>query len=210
VQLECYDDADQLERHSRDIEFLYSEIWMPFERRARVLDHFGYLDFEAEKVTETGKWLADVRVDRPLLVGEALRRGIFDDIPPPVAAGLMASVAADSDRNYGELYLSDDLLNVISRLEDIIFDVSNAEWKAGIEPTEAINFSAAAAAESWAGGMSWDQLARKTGAEEGDLFRLLARTGEALLQIAHLRDSNPKAAGIARSTSEILLREPVR
>ncbi len=207
---ECYDDADQLERHTRDIEFLYSEIWMPFERRARVLDHFGYLDFEAEKVTETGKWLADVRVDRPLLVGEALRRGIFDDIPPPVAAGLMASLAADSDRNYGELYLSDDLLNVISRLEDIIFDVSNAEWKAGIEPTEEINLSAAAAAESWAGGMSWDQLARKTGAEEGDLFRLLARTGEALLQISHLRDSNPRAAGIARSTAEILLREPVR
>jgi hypothetical protein len=51
--------------------------------------------------------------------------------------------------------------------------------------------------------MTWDQLARKTGAEEGDLFRLLARTGEALLQIANLKSSNPKAAGVARSTAEI-------
>lgn len=207
---DCYDDAQHIERYSRDIEFLYADIWLPFEQRARVLDHFGYLDFEQETVTEPGKWLADVRVDRPLLVGEALRHGVFDGLSPQTAAGLMAALAADSDRNYGELYLSDDLLNVVSRLEDLIFDVSNAEWKAGIEPNEEINLSAAAAAEAWAGGMSWDRLARKTGAEEGDLFRLLARTGEALLQIANLRDSNANAAAIARTTAEIILREPVR
>ena len=206
----CYEDAERIERHTREIDFLYTEIWSPFERRAKVLDHFGYLDFAGEIVTESGKWLADVRVDRPLLVGEALRRGIFDDLTPQTAAGLMAALAADSDRNYGELYLSDDLLDVISSLEEIIFDVSNSEWNAGIEPNEMINLSAAAAAEGWAGGMSWDHLARKTGAEEGDLFRLLARTGEALLQIANLRDSNANAAAIARTTAEIILREPVR
>lgn len=207
---ESYEDAEHIVRYDRDIEFLYSDIWLPFERRARVLDHFGYLDFNDETVTESGKWLADVRVDRPLLVGEALRRGIFDELTPPIAAGLMASLAADSDRNYGELYLSDDLLDVISRLEEIILEVSNKEWNSGIEPTEEINLSAAAAAERWAGGMTWDQLASKTGAEEGDLFRLLARTGEALLQIANLRESHSKAAAVARSTAEVLLREPVR
>ena len=175
---ESYDDALHIERYTRDIEYLYADIWQPFERRAKVLEHFGYIDFANEQVTETGKWLADVRVDRPLLVGEALRRGIFSELKPSTAAGLMAALAADSDRNYGELYLSDDLLDVVSRLEDIIFDVSNAEWNGGIEPTEEINLSAAAAAERWAAGMTWEQLARKTGAEEGDLFRLLARTGE--------------------------------
>jgi superfamily II RNA helicase len=207
---ESYEDAEHIVRYDRDIEFLYSDIWLPFERRAKVLDHFGYLDFNSETVTESGKWLADVRVDRPLLVGEALRRGIFDELTPPIAAGLMAALAADSDRNYGELYLSDDLLDVISSLEDIILEVSNKEWNTGIEPTEEINLSAAAAAERWAGGMTWDQLASKTGAEEGDLFRLLARTGEALLQIANLRESHSKAAAVARSTAEVLLREPVR
>ena len=207
---ESYDDAEHVQRYTRDIDFLYSDIWLPFERRAKVLDHFGYLNFGSETVTDAGKWLADVRVDRPLLVGEALRLGIFDDLTPPVAAGLMACLAADSDRNYGELYLSDDLLDIISRMEEIIFEVSNKEWDAGIEPTEEINLSAAAAAEGWAAGMSWDQLARKTGAEEGDLFRLLARTGEALLQIANLRDSNAKAAAVARGTAEVILREPVR
>lgn len=207
---DSYEDAQYITRYTRDIEFLYSDIWLPFERRAKVLDHFGYLEFESETVTESGKWLADVRVDRPLLVGEALRLGIFDDLTPSVAAGLMASLAADSDRNYGDLYLSDDLLDLVSRLEDIILDVSNAEWNAGIEPAEEINLSAAAAAERWAAGMTWDQLVQRTGAEEGDLFRLLARTGEALLQIANLKTSNAKAAGVARTTAEIILREPVR
>ena len=58
--------------------------------------------------------------------------------------------------------------------------------------------------------MSWAALVQKTGAEEGDLFRLLARTGEALLQIAQLYNSNPRAAAAARTTAEIILREPVR
>jgi ATP-dependent RNA helicase HelY len=203
-------DAAAIEQQQRDIEFLYSEIWLPFERRAKVLDHFGYIDFRGEQVTESGKWLADVRVDRTLLVGEALRRGILDELAPKTLAGLMAALAADSDRNYGDLYLSNELLDVVNDFEDIIYDVSNVEWKFGIEPSEEINLSAAAAAERWAGGMAWDDLVKRTKAEEGDLFRLLARTGEALMQIAHLKKSNPLAAQIARTTAEILLREPIR
>jgi ATP-dependent RNA helicase HelY len=207
---EAWEAADKLERKRRDIDVLYSGIWQEFEKRAKVLDHFGYIEFASETVTESGKWLADVRVDRPLLVGEALRRGIFDDLKVKTAAGLMASLAADSDRNYGELYLSDQLLDVINSLEDVIYEVSNAEWKNGIEPAEEINLSAAAAAERWADGMEWNDLVNRTKAEEGDLFRLLARTGEALMQIAFLDKAKPEASLIARQTAEAILREPVR
>lgn len=207
---EMWNDAEYLEKSARDIEYLKSDIWLPFERRAKVLDHFGYLNFADEKVTERGKWLADLRVDRPLLVGEALRHGIFDNLKPTVTAGLMASIAADSDRNYGELYFSDDLQNVLSSFESIIYEVSGVEWKNGVQPTEEINFSAAAAAEHWVNGMDWNDLVFKINAEEGDLVRLLSRTAEALLQIANLRESNPQAAQIARETADIILREPIK
>ncbi len=80
----------------------------------------------------------------------------------------------------------------------------------GIEPAPDMNFSAAAAAERWADGMSWSDLVFQTKAEEGDLVRLLSRTGEALMQIAHLKDSNADAARIARQTADIILREPIR
>src|SRR5204863_9936855 len=156
-----------------------------------------------------GKWLADLRIDRPLLVGEALKNGLFD-VQPKTVAGLMASVASDPDRDYGSLNLSDPLMEVVASIEDIIYDVSRVEWRFGVEPVEEINLSAAAAAERWAGGMSWADLAKRTRADEGDLVRLLSRTGEALLQIAHLKGSNFKAAALARETSELILREPAR
>jgi superfamily II RNA helicase len=207
---ECWDDAQFLEKTGRDIDFLKSEIWLPFEHRAKVLHHFGYLNFSRQKVTTRGKWLADLRVDRPLLVGEALRHGIFEKLETKQVAGLMAALAADTDRNYGELYLSDEILDILTKFEDIIFDVSNVEWKNGIEPAPDMNFSAAAAAERWADGISWSDLVFQTKAEEGDLVRLLSRTGEALMQIAHLKESNAEAAAIARATAEIILREPIR
>jgi ATP-dependent RNA helicase HelY len=207
---EMWNDAEYLEKSARDIEYLKNDIWLPFERRALILHHFGYLNFTEEKVTERGKWLADVRVDRPLLVGEALRHKIFENLEPQIVAGLMASLAADSDRNYGDLYLSDTLLDTLSAFESIIFEVSGVEFKNGVQPTEEINFSAAAAAERWTGGMNWEELVYKTKAEEGDLVRLLSRTAEALLQIAQLKDSNAEAAKIARETAEIILREPIR
>jgi superfamily II RNA helicase len=206
-----WDDAEFLEKTGRDVDSLKSEIWLPFEHRAKVLHHFGYLDFPAQKVTTRGKWLADLRVDRPLLVGEALRHGLFEKLETKQVAGLMAALAADSDRNYGELYLSDKILEVLTKFEDIIFDVSNVEWKNGIEPAPEMNFSAAATAERWAdGATSWSDLVFQTKAEEGDLVRLLSRTGEALMQIAHLKDEHAAAAAIARATAEIILREPIR
>ncbi len=206
----CASDADALQKLERDIDFLHEEIWTPFERRARVLDHFGYLDFQKQKVSDTGKWLADLRVDRPLLIGEALKTNLLTRLKTSHVAALMAALAADSDRNYGELRLSENILDVLTNFEDIVFKVSGIEWKFGVEPQPEMNLSAAATAESWAKGTDWKKLVEETGAEEGDLIRLLSRTGEALLQIASLGKSQPEAARVARDAAEIILREPVR
>ncbi len=202
--------AEKLEKIDRDIAFLKDEIWQPFEDRAKVLDHFGYIDFVAQKATESGKWLADLRVDRPLLIGEALRSGIFNNMTPKLAAGFMAALTADADRNYGEMHLSDKLLETIEFFDQTIHDVAQVERKYHIDAAEEVNFSAASAAERWAGGMAWDDLVKRSGAEEGDLFRLLSRTGEALMQIAHQKGDNTAAAQIARQAAESILREPVR
>lgn len=197
-------------RNAAKTEQIGDQIWQPFEDRARVLDHFGYLDLETDVVTESGKWLADLRIDRPLLVGEALKLGTFDPLSISEAAGLMAAVAADADRSYGEMRASRRMGDILTDFEEIVVAVSNAEWKNGVEPAEEINYSAAAAAERWTAGMEWDELVDRTKAEEGDLVRLLSRTGEALRQLAHLRSSNPAAAAIASTASDAILREPVR
>jgi ATP-dependent RNA helicase HelY len=203
-------DAEELERTTRRIARLREEVWEPFHLRARVLAVFGYLDFDAEKITERGRWLADLHIDRPLLVGEALESALFNSLDFHRMAGLMAALTADEERDYGQLELQDALVNSLAQFEDVGFKVSTEEWKLGIEPAPELNFSAAAAAASWVTGMDWSTLVRETGAEEGDLFRMLSRTGEALLQVAGLRKSHPDAARIAAVAADAVLREPVR
>jgi superfamily II RNA helicase len=204
------DDAEIVERAERRIAALRAEVWDPFERRARVLDHFGYVEFAGEKVTERGRWLADLHVDRPLLIGEALEAGLFNSLGVTQTAAVMAALAADEDRDYGELELDDDLVTTLSKFEEIAYKVSTAEWEEGIEPAGELNFSAAAAAAHWAGGEAWAALVQGTRAEEGDLVRMLSRAGEALMQIASLKTAHPAAARTAAAAAEIVLREPVR
>jgi ATP-dependent RNA helicase HelY len=203
-------DAEDLERATRRVERMREEVWQPFAQRARVLSSFGYLDFEAEKVTERGSWLADLHIDRPLIIGEALQSGLFNSLDFIRTAAIVAALTADEERDYGALELEDALVNSLSQFEEIGFRVSSEEWKLGVEPTPELNFSAAATAARWAGGTEWTALVRETRAEEGDLFRMLSRTGEALLQVAGLRKAHPKAARIAAVAADAILREPVR
>ena len=207
---ELHSTAEDFERASRRIEALREEVWSPFEQRAKVLAVFGYLDYAAQKVTERGRWLADLHIDRPLLVGEALENDLFNSLEYKQLAGIMAALTADEDRDYGELELDDDVVTSLARFEDIGFKVSAEEWKHGLEPAPELNFSAAGAAVRWAGGAEWSQVVSETRAEEGDLFRMFSRTGEALLQIAGLRRSHPKAANMAAVVAEMVLREPIR
>jgi superfamily II RNA helicase len=202
--------AEDFARATRRIEALREEVWLPFEQRAKVLATFGYLDFAAEKVTERGRWLADLHIDRPLLVGEALESKLFDSLEPKQLAGIMAALTADEDRDYGELELEDDVVASLARFEDLGFKVSAEEWKHGLDPAPELNFSAAGAAVRWASGAAWSEIVRETRAEEGDLFRMFSRTGEALLQIAGLRRSHPQAATMASTVGELVLREPIR
>jgi ATP-dependent RNA helicase HelY len=207
---ELRETAEDHERATRRIEVLRERVWKPFEHRARVLAEFGYLDFVAEKVTDRGRWLADLHIDRPLLVGEALESGLFNELDPKQMAGIMAALTADEDRDYGELELEDDVVTSLAKFEEIGFKVANEEWKYGVEPAPELNFSAAGAAVHWAGGAAWPQIVRETRAEEGDLFRMFSRTGEALLQVAGLYRTHPKAAEAAAIVADLVLREPVR
>ena len=207
---ELHETAEDYERATRRIDALREEVWLPFEQRARVLSVFGYLDFEAEKVTDRGRWLADLHIDRPLLVGEALESGLFNSLDLKQLAGIMAALTADEDRDYGDLELDDDIVTSLSRFEDIGFKVSAEEWKHGVDPAPELNFSAAGAAVLWASGATWPEIVRQTRAEEGDLFRMFSRSGEALLQIAGLHRSHPQAAQMAATAAEVVLREPIR
>ena len=204
------ENAEVIERSTQRIETLRNQVWQPFEQRARVLASFGYLDFEAEKVTDRGRWLADLHIDRPLIVGEALEHGLFASVDATRMAAVMAALTADEDRDYGELELEGTLVRTLAQFEEIGFRVATEEWHHGVDPAPELNFSAAGTAARWAGGAAWPLLVRDTRSEEGDLFRMLSRTGESLLQLAGLKRVHPEAARTAAFAAETVLREPVR
>jgi ATP-dependent RNA helicase HelY len=207
---ELHEVAEDYQRATKRIDALRDEVWQPFEQRALVLSAFGYLDYDTQKVTERGRWLADLHIDRPLLVGEALESGLFSELQPKQFAGIVAALTADGDRDYGELELDDDIRGSLSRFEEIGSKVAAEEWKHGVEAAPDLNFSAAGAAVHWANDAEWSRIVRETRAEEGDLFRMFSRTGEALLQIAGLRRTHPQAAQMAAKVAEIVLRDPIR
>ena len=99
------------------------------------------------------------------------------------------------------------LVTSLARFEDIGFKVSAEEWKHGIEPAPELNFSAAGAAVRWGNGAFWSEVVGETRAEEGDLFRMFSRTGEALVQIAGLRRSHPQAAQMAEMAKMMFLKK---
>ena len=102
------------------------------------------------------------------------------------------------------------MVSTLARFEEVAYKVATEEWKQGLEPAPEVNFSAAATAAHWAAGMEWAELVRETRAEEGDLVRMLSRTGESLLQVAGLRKAQAQAAHVAAVAAEAILREPVR
>src|SRR2546423_12456634 len=124
-------EAEAVERMERRVEAVRGEVWQPFERRARVLHHFGYLDFFAERVTDAGRWLADLRLDRPLLVGETIGRGLFASLDAPRAAALMAALAADAERDYGGLGLDDAPVSALAKFDRLAHDVAGGGWEPG-------------------------------------------------------------------------------
>src|ERR1044072_3602580 len=134
-------EAGELQRADRQIESLRAEVWEPFERCARVLNHFGYLDFAREQVTERGCWLADLHVDRPLLIGETLQRGIFKSLDARRTAALVAAMARGEGPDHGEVEAGDEIVDLLARFEQVAFDISTEEWSQGIEGTAEINFS---------------------------------------------------------------------
>ena len=203
-------EVEDLTRDARRIESVREALWQPFAHRAQVLHTLGYLDLQLERVTERGRWLADLRVDRPVLVGEALAANLFSTLDTHTFAAVAAALAADSDRSYGELPLDDGLVRALAAFERTAHHIANIEWNNSIESAPEMNYSAAAAAARWARGATWDTLVRETGAEEGDLFRMLSRTGESLAQISRLSETHPSSAERARQAARAILREPVR
>lgn len=177
--------------------------------RATILKKLGYLDDDWEP-TSVGKWAAMVRINRSLLVTEALRLGLMEELSVEKLAAWAGAFVAE---RVPKALLAPLDLRLLAR---VAFELDALEKRYGVERSgfgeifEGGRRSSAALMAGvllqWAEGIEWRDLVRESDLEEGDLQREILQAAEVLHQLENLPLPLAQKASEARLS---ILREPV-
>ena len=167
---------------------------------------------DMDRLTPDGYWASKLRLDHPLLIAEAIRKGAFNQVSPEVTAGCIAPFVWDRVQEL-ELKIESPvrLKDCEEGFERILHSIENMRGlkvRRGFE-NPAIFFWPGAALYLWAKGMPWEQLLSIIPVDEGDMASLIARTADHLRQVTNLEDSHPRLVAVAYRAIEQILREPV-
>ena len=193
--------TDQVRHHLRN----------EFNRYLEFLKETGFVDPE-NRLTADGRWASSLRLDHPLLIAEAIRRGIFDRATPPTLAALIAPFVVDKIREVEVISKRPrELGELRARFTQMVRRLDPSQRLKRIRGFETlqIQFWPAACLRLWAWGMAWDDLIRLTSIEEGDMAMLVLRTADHLRQLFDLDKTHPDLAQTARKALPMILREPV-
>lgn len=198
-------------RLSKGMEGTSKGLWLSFKRHLRFLKETGFVD-ETDRLTSDGIWASKLRLDQPLLIAEAIRRGGFSNISPEVMAGCIALFVWDRDQDVdmrpgdrGDLDIMEDAFN---RILGSMEDVRKLKAARGFE-NPPILFWPAAVLFLWAKGAPWERLLHRIPIGEGDMASMIVRSADHLRQVANLRESHPGLAVVAERAIDLILREPV-
>jgi superfamily II RNA helicase len=187
-------------------------LWQDFLRHMDFLQATGFVDDMAQ-LTWEGQWAAQLRLDHPLLVAEAIRKGSFEGAPPEIVAAMIAPFVVDGGDRSDELdrtisVRSKELTRRIERMRKNLKDLNRQMKRSGFEGSD-VPLWPAVAAYLWAKGVSWTALLSAVPIEEGAMSMLIMRTADHLNQIMGLRESHPELVETAAQAVPLIFREPV-
>ncbi|MCK5724712.1 MAG: hypothetical protein KAI84_19415, partial [Gammaproteobacteria bacterium] len=186
-------------------------LWLSFKRHVRFLQETGFVD-QANRLTPDGHWASKLRLDQPLLIAEAIRRGALNNVSPEIMAGGLAPFVWDRtlelepmvDGVFDLTEIKDKFNKTIEHIENI----KELKSRRGFESSP-ILFWPAAVLFMWARNVPWEQLLTYVPVNEGDMASLIMRTADHLRQIANLKETHPQLSAVAANAIELILREPV-
>ncbi|MCE5243518.1 MAG: DEAD/DEAH box helicase [Desulfobacteraceae bacterium] len=187
-------------------------LWQSFQKHYGLLREEGYVN-DAGRLTEDGQWASKLRLDQPLLISEAIRKGILPSDSPELLAAMMAPFVMDRERQ-GDIQLTSmvwkypDLARPFFSMLQQLQPMRNHLNEAGFT-TPPMAFWPMSTVHHWAGGSSWESVRQISGVDEGDLAMVILRTAEHLRQIEALAETHPVLAASARKAIRLILREPV-
>jgi len=185
--------------------------WVSFKRHLRFLKDTGFVD-ESNHLTPDGTWASKLRLDHPLLIAEAIRKGGFKGMSPEVMAGGIAPFVWDRDQDLelevkGPVNLK-ECEKAFNRILESIEEIRGLKSKRGFE-NPMILFWPGAALFLWTKGVPWEQLLFFIPVDEGDMASLVIRTADHLRQVTNLKDTHAELASTAEKAIDLILREPV-
>ncbi len=185
-------------------------LWDDFLIHLDFLKEQGFVS-EDDTLTEDGVWAANLRMDAPLLVAQSLRLGLLPERDPIMLAAVMASFVSEKEFDDESLVrrmlpkrLTKQFLTLRRGLKPFASELLQQGFDAPF-----LYLQPAAVMASWAADEPWTAVVGRTAYAEGDLARLILRTGENLRQLAGVRDTFPAIAKTAREAMDMILKEPV-
>jgi superfamily II RNA helicase len=196
---------------SKSMEGTSSGLWLSFKRQLRFLKETGFVD-EKGRLTSDGIWASKLRLDQPLLIAEAIRKGGFRDLGPEVMAGCIAVFVWDKDQEVDIRTVERQDLEIMEeafhRLLVSMEHVRRLKVARGFENPPVLYWPAAAVF-LWSKGTPWKDLLYHIPIGEGDMASMITRTADHLRQVASLKASHPELALVAVRAIDLILREPV-
>jgi ATP-dependent RNA helicase HelY len=177
--------AKDLRRLERRVQGRSESLARQFDRVLRVLQTWGYV--EDWVLTDTGDQLARVYHECDLLVTEALRNGLFDDLDPAAVAGLASTFTFEA-RGPGPApqawFPSARVRRRWADLERLATELNQAEDEAGLPLTRRPDAGFFALAYSWAAGDDLGDVIADEEVSGGDFVRNVKQLIDLLRQLS--------------------------
>jgi ATP-dependent RNA helicase HelY len=205
--------AGRAERLERDVQRLERRITgrtesiaRQFDRVLRVMQAWGYLD--GWSVTDAGRQLERIYHECDLLVAEALRTGLFDDLEPPAMAAMASAFTYETRRPTESpatpWFPSSRLRRRWADLERLSRELTQVEDEAGLPLTRPPDPGFFAPAYGWAAGEQLSEVLEEE-MSAGDFVRNVKQLIDLLRQIAQVA-TEPATAKSAREAADRLFR----
>ncbi len=152
----------------------------------RLLEHFGYVEIDAWRLTARGERLAGIYHESDLLVAEALAEGILDDLGAPELAAVVyaCTFEARAGRWRAPARPPDVVTERLASLDSLAARVRDEEHAAHLPRTRVPDTGFADVAWRWARGQRLERVLERAELAPGDFVRNAKQLVDLLRQLA--------------------------
>mgnify|MGYP001586845501 FL=1 len=164
---------------------ILEHIRFQLKKKLELLDEFGYLDLDREKLTDKGKF-ASVVQGYELQIAELMFAGVFEELSKDGINVLVSAIVYEGDnRTWYDARLTKRLLAPMKKgVKNVLKPLFDATKRLKIrDDVKPPDFRLAAAVHAFSTGESFTELEHYTDAGDGDLIRALRSTIQVLRQI---------------------------